>query len=55
MVTKFVRSKTDMDWESFCESEPKLLEHIDSGGWGRIRLTVKMLVIVLSSNCNRPG
>jgi hypothetical protein len=40
---KFLHSLTDMKCKCFSDSQAKLLEGSDSGGWGGIRMTVKLL------------
>ena len=39
---KFTRSVMDMEWECFCESKSELLDCGDSGGWGRIQVTIEL-------------
>jgi hypothetical protein len=39
---KFLRSVTDMKCKCLSDSQAKLLESSDSGGWGGIRMTVKL-------------
>jgi hypothetical protein len=46
---KFLHSIMDMKCKCFSDSQAKLLEGSDSGGWGRIRMTVK-----LSCACGLP-
>ena len=42
MVMNFTRSVMDMEWECFCESKSELLDCGDSGGWGRIQVTIEL-------------
>ena len=42
VVMKFTRSVMDMEWECFCESKSELLDCGDSGGWGRIQVTIEL-------------
>ena len=45
MVMKFTRSVMDMEWECFCESKSELLDCGDSGGWGRIQVTIELALM----------